>query len=560
VLWAVRLFWVVPLSFYWYTACRGTGWIDAPMIAYHVSRVSTGTWVNNHNLFHILGRAWSFLFPVGDLHYSLNLFCGLCGAITVYCVFLSGWRITKNLYAALLGAVALMLSHSLWWHSTMLEVYTLNSALMALMLYFVVRYDETGRLAHLYKAVFCLGLGLSNHVLMGLLGPAFVVLFSMRSQWKILWRPRVLGTVLFFFVMGFQIYLVVFIKDYARLMNRAEEQTYEQELVALRELADEASGGRFKDHMFPDDVSASRHRMWRLDYVFTLFMNYPSLAFLLGGVGVLAAWRRKRFRLSLGFFTIGLLVQAIWSSNYLIWDMYAFGLPVWVLFGLLVILGADHLWRAGGVWRRALLALAPTLLIPPLLYAQVVVWAQHPGFWKRYFSMFSFVENLWDPALYFANPSKRHYDEADRMAGRVFDAIAPDAHLFDSDSKGFYPFGLYYQKVLGRRPDIDFHKIFGPTLDDEKALKHAKRMKGLLEEGKRVYVSSPNRPERSILDALFVLIKQEQGYWPRDVRLMSVEMLEKSFPRYDLRRVQLNVFGDRFIYEIVPKSAVNRRR
>lgn len=550
--WLLRLFWLVPLSFYWFTAARGTGWIDAPMIAYHVSRLATGTWVNRHSLFYYLGRAWSLLVPVGDLHYSLNLFCGLCGAVTVHLVFLCGWRLTRNVSAALIGALALMLSHSLWWHSTMLEVYTLNTALMSLMLYLVIRYDETGRLPYLYSAVCCLGLGMSNHVLMALFGAAFAALFLMRTQRSVLWRPRVLLTILFFFVAGFQIYLLEVVRDYSELLAETPSPTLEQRLDALHELADRATGAHFRENMFPDEMSTARRWKWRLNYLFTWFMNYPSIAFLLGGIGLVAARRLERFRLSLTFFGVALLVQAIWSSNYMIWDMYAFGLPVWVLFSVLVVLGADRLMQAGILWRRALIAALPTLLIPLVLYGQIAVWAQRPGFWKEYFAMYAIVENLWDPARYFADPNKRRAEGADVVLEQMLAAIPEGAHLYDDDCKGHFPLELYYGGVLGRRTDIDYHALFGPTFDDEQALLRARQMKGLLEAGERVFLSSLHWPERPVMEALYGLIEDERGLPRSDVKSMTLEELEQSFPEYRLRRIHLGGRDDRYIFELLP--------
>ena len=84
------------------------------------------------------------------------------GTVTVFMVFQTAMELIRNLAASSLGAIALMLSHSLWWHSTMVEVYTLNTALMTGMIYLIVRYSRTRSLYHLYGALLCWGLGIAN--------------------------------------------------------------------------------------------------------------------------------------------------------------------------------------------------------------------------------------------------------------------------------------------------------------------------------------------------------------------------------------------------------------
>jgi hypothetical protein len=45
------------------------------------------------------------------------------------------------------------------------------------------------------------------------------------------------------------------------------------------------------------------------------------------------------------FFGLGIAAQVAWSANYLIWDMYAFSLPVYVMLGVPLIVGADALLK-----------------------------------------------------------------------------------------------------------------------------------------------------------------------------------------------------------------------
>ena len=94
-------------------------------------------------------------------------------------MYQAGVELTDNPPASALASVALAVSLSLWWHSTTIEVYTLNTTLIALFLYFVFQSYRKTDPRGLYLAFFFGGLGISNHVLMGLYIFAFLCPFIM---------------------------------------------------------------------------------------------------------------------------------------------------------------------------------------------------------------------------------------------------------------------------------------------------------------------------------------------------------------------------------------------
>jgi transmembrane protein TMEM260 (protein O-mannosyltransferase) len=555
--WIPRLFWIVPLTFYFSTACRWPGWIDAPMIAGNTYRVVLGTWVNTHNLFNLLGHVWAFLIPIGEYHARLNFFCAFLGAVTVTLVFLAGLKITRNLLAASVGAIAVMLGHSLWWFSTMLKVYTLSMALMAGFLYLIVSYDEEGDNRRLYAAFFLFGMACSNHVMMGLFVFAFAALLIAAAL-----RPdRGIGAKAFAwaglaFILGFSLFEGIFLQEFVHRFSALPAHKLRSAWSLVRDMVDGATGGHFRRFMFPKFLSPEQKWHWRENYLFLLFMNYPSVAFAAGWVGLVAFARNQKYRLTFIFFAVGIVAQAIWSSNYMIWDMYGFGMPVWVLFGFAGVLGFDALFRSRA--KVIALCLLPTLLVGPILYARIPVWAQTAGFWKEYFSFFDYVSNLWDPATYLANPNKRHYDDVARIADAVFTKVPTGAHVYDDDGKGDYPIHLYYQNVLNRRPDIHFHSIFGPTLDDRSAAATAQEMAANLDRGESVYISSPYWPERPVLDQLYALLAKEASPdarpgLPQRGDGLPVERLEQTFPKYEMRRIPLIEGKPFFIYQFVKR-------
>ncbi len=546
----LRWLWILPLSFYWTTVSRVPGWVDGPMIADNCNRLLTGTWVNIHNLFHIVGRLWTLLIPWGDLHFRLNLLSGIFGALTVHFVFVNGFKMTRNPTASLMSALAVMLGHSLWWHSTNLEVYTLNTVLIGMILFYILRYQETGHLMDLYKTIFIFGLGLENHILMGLFGFGFITLSLHPTQWRKIFRPMILAKILFVFGLALQIFLFIFLKEFnERLLQSVNNSPHNQWFI-LKDMINNLTGGHFKSHMFPSALSAHQKWNWRVNYFFLLLMNYPSVAFLAGFLGLYQFSKRKDLRIAFLFFITGLTIQFIWSSNYLIWDMYAFALPVWVLFGMAMPLGFDFLLQKGTRIKKATYLLLLTFLIGPYIYSQVPKWDKENGFWRNYFSYFDYVSNLWDASLFFGNPNKMNYRATTEMADIFFRTMPIGAHIYDDDGKGQYPFGLYYQNVLKQRLDIHIHPLWGPDLTPENIRRLVTELLDFLQRGERVFVSSPFWPERAILNETYKRLSLPQQISTDTIGKMTPEELEKTFPKYSLVRIPMSQDGRYYIYEL----------
>ena len=102
------------LVFYWITAARSPGWIDATLILNSVKNLNIGIWAINHNLFNLLGNIWLRILPGLDPHFALVMLCALLGTVTVLFIYFTGVEITGNHVAASLTALAMMLSLSLW--------------------------------------------------------------------------------------------------------------------------------------------------------------------------------------------------------------------------------------------------------------------------------------------------------------------------------------------------------------------------------------------------------------------------------------------------------------
>lgn len=544
---AVRTFWLLPLGFYLLTVSRTPGWVDAPLLARFVHDVELSTWVNHHNLFTLLGAGWLWLTPSNaDPHASLNVLCAVLGAATVYVVFRIGLRLTHNLVASVLGSLALMVSHSLWWHSTMLEVYTLSTLLLSLTVLFIVRYDDDRGVLDLCAAAFTFGLAASNHPQMGLLGLGFVGLGLAPETRGELLRPFRLLTLLGCFFLGFQAYAWVFLAEFVRHM---QSSPLAEPLAVLTIMLDRTTGADFKQFMFPSGLTWGQRFFWWGFYAALFVYNFVPPWVFFAPVGFVGWMREPRHRASFLFVALALAAQVVWSANYLVWDMYAFALPAYVLTAILIVVGLDRVYRRGGRSRLAVLALSPTLILVPVLYAWTPSWLANSGAAQAALGrlpQYTQATAFWNPLEYFFNPNKRLYDRVDRTANTLLAELAPNACFWGNEATVFYPLVYYYQGVLGRRPDVKSHLVFGITGTEEAFRRDAEVMAQELSTGCPVYVASVGYPERHVLNLVAAELDAERDLTAIS-RLPKEEFLD-SFPGYTWRFVEIDAATGTGVY------------
>jgi len=527
---------------YWFTSARAPGWVDATLILNGAERMQLGTWVNTHNLFNVLGHYWLLATFFLDPHRSLTLLCTIFGSLTVLFLYLTAVTITRNRIASVFTSIAIVLSHSLWWHSATIEVYTLNTLLIAAILYLIFRYAHEGRRRGLYIAFFLGGLGVSNHVLMGLYVPAFALLSVLLiRERRILGRHLVL--LLLAAVAGGSLYLVIFIQD----------------LVAeghLGGVVKSAMGGGFLQKMFPSGMSPGERLFWAGNYLFLLIWNFPSAAIVFAVAAIPRLPRKIADPAVTGFFFAGLIAQVIWSANYLIWDMYAFALPVYIMLSVPLAVGIDSFVRTGSKQRvrlnpRQFIALI-TFALPLLVYPTFAHWPGREHIVDTYISLYPEAKRLggyWDPAEYVFNPVKRNYTAVERFANGWMARIPPGAHYWDDESKAAYPLQFYYQSIRRERTDVTIHAVFGIMMTETQAQYHAREIQRHLSRGDPVFISSLAEPEREILNQLYHLENPEMPLV--QIRALGEEELVATFPNISIRDFPLGVNGMPDIFRLV---------
>lgn len=126
-------------------------------------------------------------------------------AATVTLVYLIVQRLTKNGPVGIIASLLLAFSDIFWSQAVRAETYTLHTFFLALVIFFLILWDEKEQLKWLYIAAFTVGLSLGNQHLMFLAGIP-IILFVLIRAWKTVLKPKIVLIGLLLFTAGLSTY------------------------------------------------------------------------------------------------------------------------------------------------------------------------------------------------------------------------------------------------------------------------------------------------------------------------------------------------------------------
>jgi hypothetical protein len=401
---------LLPVAFYALTAARGIGSSDAALLVDEMWHLSLSTHANHHNITILLGWLVHFL-PFATPARLANLLQAVLGGVAVGIFYFATLETCGRRRVAVLVAAAVTVSHSLWWHSTIAEVYAANAVLTALALLLIARLrrDETGRL--LPWLFFLGGLAPFNHAQMGIVvlgAAAALAVWTRQRVREASWRAALplVGRCALAFLLGFLPWLATFAADAAREHS-------------VRRALGLALGGEFEGVMF---VERPAHAL--ADVLFLVWIQFPSLflAFVIAGPFLLIRdWRDAK---SLAALSVSFAVNTGFFAFYGTWDKFAFLLPSFLVLamGAAFALAPLDRWLEGrtflvrsGVAGALLVAFA---VPPPAVYAHLRAWGQASGIFARYAP--TEAANILDVGTYLANPDRRRFREFEGFIELLF--------------------------------------------------------------------------------------------------------------------------------------------
>jgi hypothetical protein len=496
------------LVLYGLTASRHIGLPDSAVVLEAMRNATLSSHVCNHNLNNLLGHLVLAL-PGANAAWKANLLSALYGAAAIGLFHAVLRRLGVARAVAALGAAVLAVSHSMWWHSTMVENYALSVVFLNACLWLAIppagSDGREGWPRLRAAAIFLLaGLALFNHAQNGALALGGAALLLCDPRLRRSW-PRTAGLCASAFALGAAPYAAVLAADLLRAGSPA---------TVWRE----AIGGGFESGMFRYGV----HGVMRLgDW---LFLQFPSPFLLFIAAGFPAAMLAPRLRPFAAFLLTVLVANTGFFLGYETWDQFSFYLPSFVCLAALGALGADGAWKRGRSGRRAFVfaALLASTLLPPLIYPRIGSWAGNPaGYWgRRYHAAQEAYRGRYDLVGLYTDPIRHDRGTVQRMIDLLMERLPPNAVVVDDSS-------LYYQMENAqqhdeRRPDVNLWLI-SPLGIGEWGSTPAEIVEGCLVETNRVFVTADTGPAAAILDALrargrgAVRFPLDEGFWIYEV-------------------------------------------
>ena len=177
----------------------------------------------------LLGQVFTWI-PIGSVAFRVALLSAVAAAVTTSLVCLLLLRLTGSRPAATAASLMLAFSVDFWSQSVIAEVYTLNTAFLALALYLTWRWYEQRSNRLLFGLAFTLGLSLTNHSTMAPLLLLFV-LFVFSIHWNIWREPGLLPLTVLLTALPLALYAYLPIRAEARtIMNWGNPRTLEDVL------------------------------------------------------------------------------------------------------------------------------------------------------------------------------------------------------------------------------------------------------------------------------------------------------------------------------------------
>jgi len=291
-------------------------------------------------LYTLLGKLFTIL-PLGDVAYRVNLMSAFFGALTVALLYLTMRLALKFRVAALLGALVFAVSPVFWSQALMAEVYTLNSAFVALILFLLLCWKEAveeGKEASLRPLALAYGLSLTHHRTMLLLAPAVVafILWVDRGLIKREWA-RLAALLL----VPLLLYLYIPIRG---IYTSSLDGTY---VNTFSGFIKQVTAGGYGVFFTQNPLGESRG----LAFYFALFRQQFTLVGLaLGVLGLFWSFRRPKILLLL---SLAGVTNLVFLLGYRVSDIEVFFIPLFLVWACFLGGGLALLWQGVvGLWER----------------------------------------------------------------------------------------------------------------------------------------------------------------------------------------------------------------
>lgn len=445
-------------------------------------RLGAAAW--DHPLYVMIAQVFTAL-PFAEPLYAVNLMSAFFGVLSIAVVYAINLDLIGEPWVAALGSLVMAVAHTFWFHSVTTENYTLHLFFMSLLILLGLRWARDQQWMLLFWIIFISGLGLSNHIMLGLtIVPLWIflvittpifpessskirLLFSPRQYIGFFRKPGIRRLLILsgLFAVGLAPWWIQFIRM-ARIIGFPLMLRIAFGFPWLGNRMNAGSPIDLFIHLF--------------HYCIWLMLQFMPAGFLLGIYGF---WKMQKSKPEIfGLLLTLIIIHVLFSANYSLADQFNFHLPSYLLFSFGITWGIAEIWSnlqrqrlfANTSGRIALYALALIGVLSPVgLYAAAPSLMRSMGFTEQRLNIPPIGLGNRDAFDYFLNPNSHGDDSAARFARSTLQQLAPHALVFTpkpSDQETYVVL-RYVQLIEGNRPDIHLElMLFDPVEDIRKGI------------------------------------------------------------------------------------------
>lgn len=410
----------------------GALWQDSGLIQYRIWHNDIEGFLGlaiSHPLFYILAIGVKCV-PLGEFGYRVNLVSAMAAAVAVANLFLFVrlW-LGRNL-PALIAAATLAFSHTFWRHASIIETYTLWTALFLAELIVLLQYSRTKQVRYLYWLGLLNGLAIADHMLASIPLLCYAI-FVVAALIKKGISAKNVAIIVLLWVVGALPYEYLIVRN----------------IIQTGDVAGTLASAAFGLSWRADVINTSLSMRLIKENILFFALNFPTPNLLLFFAGCVALFKAAP-RLPLRKVLLGMMVLFfVFAFRYTIVDRYAFFIPFYCMVSILIGLGAFRLQKQIGRHRLLYAAMICTVL-PVGVYAAAPTLAEKMAVDIGTRSDVPFR----DDRKYFLQPWKTGYRGAERFAYEALRSVEGSA-VICADTTTVAPL-LYVQQVKGERPDV----------------------------------------------------------------------------------------------------------
>ncbi len=266
--------------------------------------------------------------PFDSVAFSINLMSALFAVFTVVLINIIIIKLTDNPIIGLIIALTLALSPTFWSQAIIAEVYTFNAFFVALIIWFVVLWEETGQERYFYFAWAAVCIGLGNHATLIFFATGLII-------YLLATNASLLKTGKFWFItLGLT---TLTLSQYLYLFWLAQGSPIYSELPSnnWQDFVFYISGGGFERRFFAVDFFTGFGA-----YQHTLVEDLTILIVGLAAIGALALLSRPKILL---YLLVSLTVYLLFTITYGITDIINYYLPSYLVLSVLAGVGLKNI-------------------------------------------------------------------------------------------------------------------------------------------------------------------------------------------------------------------------